>query len=241
MVRTLIIGAILVLAFALAFAPATLLNGLLPADGSMELLQAQGTVWNGSADLSVAGRPAGQVTWSLRPAAIVRATLGYDVSWRGPDHDLTGQLDVGFSATALRLAGDAAAAFANAWLAPYDISISGDLELREIAARLPYDFAASGAGTSSGTVTWNGGPIRYRLSGRAFSGRLPPLVAYLGDGLEAVVYPQDGETPLLRLQVSHDGFVRVGVTQLLTRLAGNPWPGSHADHDVVLEVEEQLF
>ncbi len=138
----------------------------------------------------------------------------------------------------MTLGGTAAAAFANRWLAPYDIVIAGDLEFQGAQVRVPYDVAGGRAG---GALTWEGGPVRYRLGSRTHAGQLPPLVAYLGDGLEAMVYPQDGQTPLLLAEILPNGFVRIGVTKLMTELAGNPWPGSNADHEVVLEVEEQLF
>lgn len=239
--RTALIGLLLVVVFAVAFAPATLLTMVFPAEGGVELLQPQGTLWEGNADLYLAGQPAGQADWDFQPASLLRGRLGYQLRLAGPDHSLQGLLSAGFGAARVDLAGRLGAGFANQWLGAYDIAITGDLALEDVQARIPYDFRASGDGTSSGSLRWAGGPVRYRLAGRDFTGELPPLVAYLGDALEAVVYPEEGETPLLNLRVMRDGFVSIGVTQLLTRLAGNPWPGSHADHEVVLEVEEQLF
>ena len=86
-----------------------------------------------------------------------------------------------------------------------------------------------------------GGPVNYRLSGQEYRGSLPPLVATLGEGLEVYIYPDEGQTPLLVAQMLENGFVKIGVTRLLTKLLNNPWPGSDVDHEVVLEVEEQIF
>jgi hypothetical protein len=47
--------------------------------------------------------------------------------------------------------------------------------------------------------------------------------------------------PLLRIEVLANGYVRIGITRLLTKLLNNPWPGSDVDHEVVLEIEERLL
>lgn len=240
MTRAIVIGLFLVLVFAVVMAPAGMVRTLLPEDGALRILDPAGTIWSGGGDVFLAGQAAGHLEWRFDAAALTRGALGYDVRVSGSDHQLTGTVRLSPAAGTVTLVGRAASAFANRWLAPYDIALSGDLEAQEVRLRVPYDLAASG-GTASGSLTWTGGPIRYRLGGRSYAGSLPPLVAYLGDGLEAVVYPQGRETPLLRAELLGNGFVKIGVTQLLTDLAGNPWPGSHAAHDVVLEVEEQVF
>jgi hypothetical protein len=243
--RTLVIGVLLFLVFAVVFAPASLLRTLLPGGGGVELLEPSGTLWDGAADLYLDGQAAGRMHWDFDPMMMLQGALGYDVALGGPEHDVTGTVSLGPMAGEATLEGRASAAFANRWLAPYDIAVGGELKFRQARVRIPYDYpgpeAESGSGVASGSVAWTGGPVRYRLSGRSYAGNLPPLVAYLGDKLEAVVIPENGQTPLLRAEILTNGFVRIGVTKLLTNLVGNPWPGSHADHEVVLEVEEQLF
>jgi len=241
MIRTLIIGIVLFVLFALIFAPASLLRTLVPVTSGVELLEPSGTLWDGAVDLYLGGQPAGRLSFDFDPAALARGALGYDVALAGPEHDLTGRVSLAPGAGEATLRGRASAEFANRWLAAYDIAVAGELDFRDAHVHIPYDVRTTGAGRSSGNLAWTGGPVRYILSGRPYGGDLPPLVAYLGEGLETVVIPANGQTPLLRGEVLPDGFVRISVTKLLTRLAGNPWPGSHPDHEVVLEVEEQLF
>jgi hypothetical protein len=241
MKTTLIVGALLFVAFAVMFAPASLLRVLLPAGGGAELLSPTGTVWNGNGDLLLAGAAAGHVTWRFRPLTLLQGTLGYHLTLTGPDHDMNGGVRLGGRAATVDLEGRAGAPFANRWLSLYDISVSGDFALHGIRLNIPYNLRGSDGGAATGSLDWTGGPLQYQLAGQLYSGRLPPLVAYLGDALEAVVYQQSGQTPLLRAEVLNNGFVRVGMTHLFTRLIGNPWPGSHAEHEVVLEVEELLF
>jgi hypothetical protein len=237
--RSWVIGALLFIVFAVIFAPATLIRSFLPADGSIDLLQAQGSLWRGSAELFVEGLPAGTLRWNHRPVTILQGSLGYDIEWFGVDHRISGRVKLGPGQWLVQGAGNVDAPFLNRWLAPYDIVMSGRVELDSVS--LSAGYRGIGHGAASGSARWDGGPVSYRLAGQDYAGQLPPLTAFLGDGLEAVVYPQDGQTPLLRLAVQDDGFVRIGVTRMLTRLLGNPWPGSQQDHEVVLEVEEQLF
>jgi hypothetical protein len=241
MKTTIIVGFTLFVAFAVVFAPASLLRVLLPADGSAELLEPTGTVWKGDAELYLAGTSAGRISWRFRPLTLVQGNLGYHLTLAGAEHDLMGGVRLGGRAATMDMEGRASAVFANRWLAMYDIFLSGDFALNGISVHIPYNLRGSHPGTASGSLAWTGGPLQYQLAGQLYSSRLPPLVAYLGDTLEAVVYQDGGHTPLLRAEILNNGFVRIGMTQLLTRLVGNPWPGSHAEHEVVLEVEELLF
>ncbi len=241
MTRTILVGVLLFLVFAVAFAPASLMRRMVPAGSGIDLLDTRGTLWHGSGDVYFAGQPAGRLSWRFAAARVLRGRLAYRVALRGSDDRLNGQVELASGHAEAALAGHTGAAFANRWLMPYDIAISGQLELQDAQVQVPYDFGRAGGGASSGALTWSGGPIHYRLGGRAYSGNLPPLVAYLGKGLEAVVFPQGGQTPLMHVAILKNGFIRIGVTQLFTDMAGNPWPGSHADHDVVLQVEQQLF
>jgi general secretion pathway protein N len=237
--RTAVIGALLFAAFLVVLAPASLVRQLLPAGGQIDLLQTRGSLWRGSGELYIDGRPAGSLTWDHQAVTILQGALGYHVTLKGPEHRIDGQVRLGPSRWRIDVDGNLGAGFVNAWLAPYDIAISGDVQLEDVTVTVPYRW--DGTGSATGDARWNGGPVSYRLAGQSHSGVLPPLAAFLGDGLEAVVYPQDGQTPLLRAQMQSNGFARIGVTRMLTGLLGNPWPGAQQDHEVVLEVEEQLF
>lgn len=236
---TWLVGSLLFVVFAVALAPATLVRQFLPAGGGIELLNLRGSLWQGQGELLVNGLPLGTLRWDYRAVTLLQGRLGYDLAWEGAQHALTGRIGFGLGGWQASADGRLAAAFVNRALAPYDIAISGGMVLRETALAAPYRW--TGSGSASGSAHWEGGAVRYRLANQVYDGQLPPLAAFLGDGLEAVVYPEDGQTPLLRAQIQGNGFAKIGVTRMLTELLGNPWPGSHQDHEVVLEVEEQLF
>ena len=107
--------------------------------------------------------------------------LGYDLSLSGPTHALDGVVRFGPGGADATVNGRATAEFVNRWLSPYDIRIGGALTFQDAHVRVAYDYAESGAGSASGTLLWDGGTVRYVLSGRANAGTLPPLAAYLGE------------------------------------------------------------
>ncbi len=84
MVKTLLVGLLLFLVFAVAFAPASLVRTLLPAGGGVEILESAGTVWDGTGDLYLAGQPAGRMRWDFRPTA-----LRHDMILRWPARSTT--------------------------------------------------------------------------------------------------------------------------------------------------------
>jgi hypothetical protein len=235
--RTLVVGILLFLAFAVVFAPAGLLRPVLERTDQVALLQPSGTLWSGQGRLLAAGRPLGTISWRFAPVTILQGSLGYHVRLASSEIDVYGSVSASPSTASANADGRVEAAFVNQWLAAYDMALSGEFQLEDVTLGLADGLLQR----TGGTVTWSGGPVRYVLSGRASAADLPPLVGYLGEGPEAVVFAQGGQTPLLRIELAADGFVKVGVTKLLTRMLNAPWPGSDPDHAVVLEVEQQLF
>jgi len=256
--RTLLILVLLIGAFALISAPAALLRQVLPSEASASLTALSGTLWNGRAELVLGGRPAGTLAWRFRPVTILQGALGYHLALaEGESPDglaLTGTVRLrpgGFDAL---LDGTVGAEYLNPWIGAYDIALSGAFTLEAVRVDLPWRFEraaepAPAPGSAGGRLEWTGGPVRYILSGRPFSGTLPPLEAVFGEGVEAVVHAAAGDAasmprsdvPLLRAALLANGFVRIGMTRRLTQMLNNPWPGADGDHEVVLEVEEQLL
>lgn len=250
MLRTVCILILLVLGFALVFAPATLLRHAIPPDANVALSSLSGTLWDGEAVLLIGARNAGRLSWDFAPVTILQGALGYHLALSGPGQALEADLQLRPARVEAVVNGTAQGSYLNAWLAAYDIQLSGEFSLVDVKIAMPYTLSpgaepragpAAANGSAGGRLTWDGGPIRYRLSGQDYSGALPPLEARVGDGLEVVVYASGNETPLLRAELLANGFVRLGMTRLLTRMLNNPWPGGDADHEVVLEVEEQLL
>ncbi len=237
MARTIAVGVALFLAFLVIRAPAGLIRVFVPEDAPVGLFELDGTLWHGAGDLVAGGQRVGRLGWSFRPVTLLSAGAGYDLTLTGDQLDLSGRVKAGPGGTTTTLNGEIGAPFVNVWLAPYYIELSGTFMLEDVrteATGLRLDDV-------SGSLSWDGGPISYRLSGKLYRSTLPPLFAALGPGSVATVYARGDATPLLHAALLENGFARFGVTKYLTRMLGNPWPGGDPDHAVVLEVEEQVF
>jgi len=233
----LIIGSIVFLALIIIRIPAGLIPNLIPTDAQVALLAPEGTIWSGSGNLLVQGIETGRLQWSLRPVTFVKGRVGYDLTLTGAGSDLDARVEQGIGTTEATLEGTVDSAFINRWLAPYYIELSGVFDVR--AVRVSLDGRTLTA--LDGQLQWDGGPLRYRLSGKVHDSSLPAMTADLGPGPVAVAYATGESTPLLHAALKSDGFARFGVTKYLTRILGQPWPGGDPDHAVVLEVEEQVF
>ncbi|MCZ6709903.1 MAG: type II secretion system protein N [Gammaproteobacteria bacterium] len=236
--RTILWGVLLFLGFAVAFAPAGLLRVALDQIDGVTLTDPTGTIWHGRGQILLQGNSLGRLDWDIHPSGLLTGALSFDFELVDPGHTLTGLASLGISRTfALQVSGRMSADLVNRFLAPYDMMISGELSLTDAALTL----SGGAAKSAGGSIAWSGGRVRYTLSGRTLTSELPPMVAYLGERAEATVFEQNGQTPLIRAELMENGFAKIGITKLLTKLLDNPWPGANPDHAVVLEVEEQIF
>lgn len=243
MIRYFVIGLILFLILAISFAPAGLVRYAIPANANLHLLEPRGTVWNGQAQVVLAERNLGRVDWQLQPGSLIALTPAVDWQLRQADAQLDGEARLAAGDELLLLIeGYLDAAALNPWLAQYDIRVPASFDLRDIslAATLSQRFLSS----ANGSIHWPGGATRYALSGEIFDVVLPPLVGQLQDtldGPQAAITTQDSSVPLMIVTQTDPGVVKIGLTKRFTKLLNRPWPGSDADHVIVLEVEEALF
>ena len=235
--KAIIAGGLVFLALVIIRLPAGIIHWFVPEGSQANLLNPQGTLWAGSGELVVQGIATGRLGWNVRPITLLKGRVGYDLSLTGPGTDIDASLEAGLTTTEGTINGVVDGAFVNRWLAPYYIELSGVFTMVGVNLNLE---GRSLAGVD-GKLTWDGGPIQYRLSGNVHNSVLPPMTADLGPGPVAVAYANGESTPLLHAAMGDNGFARIGVTKYLTRILGQPWPGGDPDHAVVLEVEEQVF
>lgn len=243
MIRYVLVGVLLFLVFAVSFAPAGLLDRVISSSTEADLVEPQGTVWQGRGQLVVGGVSLGNVVWDFVGTSLLRATPTYAWSLTQPAWQLQGTAGIGFSNAQLSAAGLIQASATNTWLRAYDISLNGDFSIAPTEATFNHRNRQITA--VDGELNWSGGTVRYTLSGVLREATLPPLTAILdmnNDDLpEAVVFAEGQQTPLLIATLGRDGFAKVGITKLFTKLLNNPWPGSDPDHVVVLQVEEKII
>lgn len=243
MIRYVVIGLLLFLGFILTFAPAGILASAISANSRAEVLNPEGTLWSGQGQLNIDHVAIGVINWNFDFSSLGRGTPGYRWTFKHKDDLINGFTGVGFSSVDAALQGRLDARSLNHWLRRYDIVLSGTIDVAPSSVTLATDSGFPVA--MEGQISWDGGVVRYVLSGLLNQVTLPPMQAFINlseQGVaEAVVYAQDQHNPLLKASLGQNGYVKVGITKLFTKMLNNPWPGSEPDHAVVIEVEEQIF
>ncbi len=221
--------------------------------GDVNLIAPQGTLWNGAGQLLVNGELIGDVAWQFAPSRLLalEAAVHWQVRHSGYDLEGLAALDLIGAKRTLNmrgLAGVIRQSFLRTELARYDIVPAGDLTIDQLDIT---DLQLNAAGNwpqqihAEGSARWTGGPVNYRLAGSDFSISMPPVLAQIttltNEWPKLEVTEQATGALLMTGRLTPTGSAAIGVTRGLTRLTGQPWPGSEPDHAVVLEVEEQLI
>ena len=243
MIRYALIGTLLFLGFIAVFAPASLLKRVVEQYSSGEIIDPRGTVWRGQGQLLIANIPLGTIEWGIQATSILQGVLSYQWTLSQQSWHLNGQAGADFSEVFIDAAGNLTADSVNQWLSIYDIHLTGDFDIAP--TKIVLQQTDGSISHVEGQIRWSGGRVRYQLSGLLHETTLPAMNAYLkinaNAEAEAVVYADNIETPLLVAVQGANGFAKVGITKIFTKLLDNPWPGSDPDHAIVLEVEEQIF
>lgn len=218
----------------------------------IRLLGASGTLWKGAGQLLVNRTPIGDLQWQTNFSNLFALEAALDWKLQGDGFSAEGTAAARGKEYDLRsvhavVGNDLLRNF----LGTYDIAPSGDLNINELDItnlRLNEAQDWPAAVTANGVLSWDGGPVRYRLSGRTSNIELPPMRGVIktpergqhpGWPQLQVLNAEDGAL-LITGRLTPSGSAAIGITRGFTKLAGQPWPGSDPDHTVVLEVEEQL-
>lgn len=236
----LLLGILAFLGFCVAFAPARLLAPLVERIDGAALTETTGTVWSGSGRLLFRGQVRGRFGWSFRPATLLKLFPGIGWTLSAEHLDLGGGMNLAPGRAALSIDGSVDAAAVNPWLSAYDLIMTGGFEVRDVRLHV----TGNRPDDARGTIRWSGGRLRYVLSQRPRTVDLPPLEARLNlvdSSPQATVVATGDAAPLLEARLLDSGYARIGITMLLTRMLGQPWPGGGPDDKVVLAVEEKIL
>ena len=236
-----VVGVLALLGFVVYTAPATLVSAALGAEGPARLTQVQGSIWDGAAVAEYAGQSLGALTWRFNAGGLAAGETVFDWQLASAGHALSGSARLGLAGLQCNAAGTVRGATMRRILAPYWIEAQGDVGIERIRADLTYDLHPR---NMTGELSWSGGEVRYRLAGEHHQMILPPLIGVLEtDNAEPAltVFGEGVPAPLLQVRLGADGWLDIGVTKMLTKMAGFPWPGNEPDHAIVIDVSERLI
>ena len=236
-----LLGVVVVLAAAVVAIPARTFAMLL--DGyDVHLLDARGTVWNGSAQLVVPGTNLGELRWAIVPQRLLRANLAYDISLDSPSLQVQGKLVRGWSKTSLVANAEVKSSIVNSILLHYEMKISGSIQIEGMDLRVN---GRNEINSLAGTVRWDGGKSRYRTGDETKEIVLPPMVGEFstteGDVILTAVNSHN-ETELLNARLeAGSGWLHIGLTRQMFELVQMPWDSTGPAGAEVFKVSRQIF
>ncbi|MCP5181020.1 MAG: type II secretion system protein N [Pseudomonadales bacterium] len=230
------------LGFAVAYAPASLLRRYTNDVPGLDIVDPAGTLWSGNGTLVADGRVLGRATWRIRPLAALKLHGVYDVRVFNDNGSLLeGSIDIGFQGLTLDAAGTVDTQTLNQVLQTWQLSLSGDLDVKHVVSR----WRDGRLDSLDGELGWAGGQALFNNPGGPGQATLPMLTAVLtGDGqggLSAILVSEGEQTPLVQARLAADGMLKVDITKRMTRLLGTPWRGDEPDHAVVISLEETVL
>lgn len=245
MIKYFAIGLPAFIILCVVLAPASLLRPLL-AQAGLSLAAPFGSVWSGGGELRIHGRELGAVEWYLDSVKLTEPALAHHWKLFAEETHLHGKFAAGLGLATLAAEGGFHADAVNPWLNAYGLRLSGQFHLPEAAAA----FADGRVQSAAGRLEWSGGSAHYQLGGAWLEATLPPLAAsvqFASTGgaepprMDAQVLTLEEALPLIQVESTEGGYVKIGVTRRLMKMAQVPWLGEGADDAVAFTLEEKLF
>ncbi len=246
MTRRTIIGFSLFGLFVFALAvltqlPASIVPNLVhdsAAGTTLRLAAPQGTLWRGSAKVSVMQVDFGRLAWKMSPTSLV--TLSPQLEWALQDSGLSGQVTHEAGTVNAALSGSIDIAQLAPILSRYAISAEGRLGFKD------FRIAQTGDAISlSGQIDWTGGSVDLGIGDWQGRQVLPALRAEATDASRLRVTLLDTDTstriPAGEIELMDDGWVKFGVTGHLADHFGQPLGNATNRSEIVLAVEERLL
>ena len=234
-------GLVALVVVTILLAPARVVTLLTDDVDELTLRAVAGRLWNGTAEIRYRGHDLGTLAWSLRPGDLLAGEIGVDWMLEHVDYSASGTGALGTATGSVTASGQVQGVAVSRFLAAYHIHIEGDFELHGLDVRIDHAGLPVAA---QGNLHWSGGRALYRLSGQFHDASLPAMTGTLSmtdSGPELRCVQADEPVSLMTARLDPEGWAHIDVTKALTVLAGYPWPGSHADDDVVVTVSERLF
>ncbi len=208
------------------------------AGTNLRLAAPQGTLWRGSAELSVMQTDFGHLAWQLPPISLLTGSPRLD--WALQGSGLNGRVTRKAGAVNATLSGSLDLARLAPILSRYAMTAEGRIGFKDLRIA-----QAGDAMKLSGQVDWTGGNVDLGIGNWQARQALPALRAEAADASRLLVTLLDEQTntrlPAGEIELLDDGWVKLGVTGHLAKYFSQSLGNANNPSEIVLSVEERLL
>ena len=234
-------GAVALLIVLIVIAPAALIPQVL-SSSHVRLERAQGTVWRGDAEAFLNNQHVGVVSWRVRPLELIEGKLTVDLTLKRDGVSIAGVSSLKSDSLEISFDGVIGSQFVNIHTLAYDIRLSGEFTIEKIRLRVDDRQQVESA---SGNVTWNGGPVRFKLANVMHEVTLEPVDGTLSRDsgfVELTVHQTRSDAQVLTFRLDPEsGWVHLRAFPAFLEFANVPPNYLTQDADFLFEVSQKLF
>lgn len=209
---------------------------------NLRLERPQGTLWRGSAETLLNSQHIGTLTWRVNPIELIKGSLTVDLALERDGLSLRGVSMSGFNTHELLLTGIMGSRFLNVYTVNYDIRLSGELSFNDVKLRLNNGNHVE---TIAGNLSWNGGPVRFKLANVVHEVTLDPVLGGLsldGELIQmSVQREQSSELVLLFRFDPASGWLHLRAFPAFLEFANVPTNYLMQDADFLFEVSQKIL
>ncbi|MCY4129457.1 MAG: type II secretion system protein N [Gammaproteobacteria bacterium] len=234
-------GAVTLLIALIVIAPAALIPMLLSSP-HVRLEHAQGTVWRGDAETFINNQHIGELSWEVKPLELIEGRLTVDLTLERDGVSIAGVSTSNADGHEISLSGVIGSRLVNVFTLAYDIRMSGELTINDVKLRVDDQKKVESA---EGTVSWDGGPVRFKLANVVHEVTLDPVLGTLSQGssfVELTVQRLRAQKPVLAFRIDPEtGWVHLRAFPAFLEFANVPPNYLMQDSDFIFEVSQKLF
>lgn len=234
-------GALALLVVLIVIAPAALIPHVFSSP-HVRLESPQGTVWRGNAETFLENQNVGILSWRVRPLALFEGRLTIDLTLEREGISITGVSTSMVDGHEISLNGVIGSRFVNIYTLTYDIRMSGELTINEVKLQVDDQQQVESA---EGTVSWDGGPVRFKLANVMHEVTLNPVLGMLSHDssfVEMTVRQSQSDAPVLAFRLDVEtGWLHLRAFPAFLEFANVPPNYLMQDADFLFEVSQKLF
>ena len=234
-------GALALLIALVVIAPAALIPHVVSSP-HLRLESTQGTIWRGGADTFLDNQHIGVLSWRVKPLDLIKGKLTVDLLLERDGVSINGVSTSKTDSHEISLNGIIGSQFVNIYTLDYDIRLSGELTLDDITLRIDDENRVESV---TGRVTWDGGPVRFKLANVMHEVTLEPVIGSLSresNFVELSVRRTQSEAPVLAFRLDQEtGWVHLRAFPAFLEFANVPPNYLMQDADFLFEVSQKLL